>query len=141
MIYPAQHGVPSQKDTIRYAYVGGDDEQTAHLRCPTMHSVSAKAGSRVALTPNDALQRVSFALLRTLSPLKFPPCSVPTSSVLIIVMVQGKTKNLQKSTGNSRAAKKAAANPKKGKRAIAPKKEALVKQAKMHQVRHIQHKP
>ncbi|EIM85759.1 uncharacterized protein STEHIDRAFT_58129 [Stereum hirsutum FP-91666 SS1] len=48
-------------------------------------------------------------------------------------MVQGKTKNLQKSTGNSRAAKKAAANPKKGKRAIAPKKEALVKQAKMHQ--------
>lgn len=56
-------------------------------------------------------------------------------------MVQGKTKNLQKSTGNSRAAKKAAANPKKGKRAIAPKKEALVKQAKMHQVRHNQHKP
>ena len=50
-------------------------------------------------------------------------------------MVQGKTKGLSMKGPNVRAAKKAAANPKKGLRAIAPKKAPLVKQAKMHQVR------
>ncbi|TEB39925.1 hypothetical protein FA13DRAFT_1724144 [Coprinellus micaceus] len=47
-------------------------------------------------------------------------------------MVQGKTKGLSIKGPNVRAAKKAAANPKKGLRAIAPKKAPLVKQAKMH---------
>ncbi|KAI0061484.1 hypothetical protein BV25DRAFT_1771173, partial [Artomyces pyxidatus] len=47
-------------------------------------------------------------------------------------MVQGKTKGLQQKSPNSRAAKKAAANPKKGRREIAPKKAVLVKQASVH---------
>jgi len=48
-------------------------------------------------------------------------------------MVQGKTKGLQQKSGNnSRHAAKAAANMKKGKRTIAPKKEALLKQAALH---------
>jgi len=51
-------------------------------------------------------------------------------------MVQGKTKGLQSKAANSRHAAKAAANMKKGKRAIAPKKPVLMKQAAMHQVRH-----
>ncbi|PPQ72291.1 hypothetical protein CVT26_007121 [Gymnopilus dilepis] len=47
-------------------------------------------------------------------------------------MAQGKTKGLQaKASNNSRHAAKAAANTKKGKRAIAPKKPILVKQAAM----------
>jgi ribosomal protein L4 len=50
-------------------------------------------------------------------------------------MVQGKTKGLQQKSGNNaRHAAKAAANTKKGKRAIAPKKTALVKQAALHKV-------
>ncbi|KAF5315377.1 hypothetical protein D9619_007305 [Psilocybe cf. subviscida] len=45
-------------------------------------------------------------------------------------MVQGKTKGLnKKSGGSSRHAAKAAANTKKGQRAIAPKKPILMKQA------------
>ncbi|EIN12371.1 hypothetical protein PUNSTDRAFT_42007 [Punctularia strigosozonata HHB-11173 SS5] len=50
-------------------------------------------------------------------------------------MVQGKTKGLsQKASGSNsgRHAAKAAANMKKGKRQIAPKKAQLVKQAAMH---------
>jgi len=48
-------------------------------------------------------------------------------------MVQGKTKGLQQKAGNkSRHDARAAANMKKGKRAIAPKKEGLVKQAALH---------
>ncbi|KIM43378.1 hypothetical protein M413DRAFT_444204 [Hebeloma cylindrosporum] len=47
-------------------------------------------------------------------------------------MVQGKTKGLQAKAGNSRHASKAAANTKKGKRTIAPKKPVLMKQAAMH---------
>ncbi|KAL0960658.1 hypothetical protein HGRIS_005688 [Hohenbuehelia grisea] len=48
-------------------------------------------------------------------------------------MVQGKTKGLQSkgSSSASRHAAKAAANPKKGKKYIPPKKEVLVKQAAM----------
>ncbi|KAI0826754.1 hypothetical protein BC628DRAFT_1371700 [Trametes gibbosa] len=48
-------------------------------------------------------------------------------------MAQGQIKGLskQKASGGRHAAK-AAANPKKGKRYIAPKKTALVKQAAMH---------
>ncbi|KAF4617525.1 hypothetical protein D9613_006057 [Agrocybe pediades] len=46
-------------------------------------------------------------------------------------MVQGKTKGLQAKTGSSRHASKAAANTKKGRRAIPPKKPILVKQAAM----------
>ncbi|KAJ3530079.1 hypothetical protein NMY22_g8721 [Coprinellus aureogranulatus] len=46
-------------------------------------------------------------------------------------MVQGKTKGLTTKGPNTRAAKKAAANTKKGSRTIAPKKAPLVKQAKM----------
>ncbi|KDQ62588.1 hypothetical protein JAAARDRAFT_30493 [Jaapia argillacea MUCL 33604] len=48
-------------------------------------------------------------------------------------MVQGKTKGLQQKASSSRHAAKAAANPKKGKRYVAPKKTVLVKQAAMHQ--------
>ncbi|KAF9527563.1 hypothetical protein CPB83DRAFT_856017 [Crepidotus variabilis] len=47
-------------------------------------------------------------------------------------MVQGKTKGLQSKAPSSRQAHKAAANTKKGKRAIAPKKTVLIKQATMH---------
>ncbi|KAF8964205.1 hypothetical protein BDZ97DRAFT_1919156 [Flammula alnicola] len=47
-------------------------------------------------------------------------------------MVQGKTKGLTLKAGTSRHAAKAAANPKKGKREIAPKKPLLMKQAAMH---------
>ena len=47
-------------------------------------------------------------------------------------MVQGKTKGFQvKNGGNSRHAQKAAANTKKGKRSVAPKKAQAVKQAAM----------
>ncbi|KZV73728.1 hypothetical protein PENSPDRAFT_574129 [Peniophora sp. CONT] len=47
-------------------------------------------------------------------------------------MVQGNTKGLQKKNGgNSRHAQKAAANPKKGLRSIAPKKTQAVKHAAM----------
>ncbi|KAL0064695.1 hypothetical protein AAF712_008393 [Marasmius tenuissimus] len=44
-------------------------------------------------------------------------------------MAQGKTKGLQTKAPNARHAAKAAASTKKGKRYIAPKKTALVKQA------------
>ncbi|KAF8650127.1 hypothetical protein AX16_005364 [Volvariella volvacea WC 439] len=47
-------------------------------------------------------------------------------------MVQGKTKGLQAKATNSRHAAKTAANPKKGKKYIPPKKAAAVKQAAMH---------
>ncbi|KAL5512804.1 hypothetical protein ACEPAG_3070 [Sanghuangporus baumii] len=47
-------------------------------------------------------------------------------------MVQGKSKGLQKKQESSRHASKAAANPKKGKRVIAPKKAAAVKTASLH---------
>ncbi|TFK40609.1 hypothetical protein BDQ12DRAFT_679746 [Crucibulum laeve] len=46
-------------------------------------------------------------------------------------MVQGKTKGLQNKASSSRHAAKAAANTKKGQRAIAPKKSILMKQASM----------
>ncbi|KAL0581012.1 hypothetical protein V5O48_001006 [Marasmius crinis-equi] len=46
-------------------------------------------------------------------------------------MAQGKTKGLQAKAPNPRHAAKAAASTKKGKRHIAPKKTALVKQASM----------
>jgi len=49
-------------------------------------------------------------------------------------MVQGKTKGLQAKAGSSRHASKAAANTKKGKRSIAPKKPVLMKQAAMQKV-------
>ncbi|KZT09358.1 uncharacterized protein LAESUDRAFT_810960 [Laetiporus sulphureus 93-53] len=48
-------------------------------------------------------------------------------------MAQGKVKGLQKQkSSTARHAAKAAAQPKKGKRYIAPKKTALVKQAVLH---------
>ena len=50
-------------------------------------------------------------------------------------MVQGKTKGLQSKTPNPRHAQKAAANLKKGRVAIAPKKSPLVKQDKLRKVR------
>jgi hypothetical protein len=50
-------------------------------------------------------------------------------------MAQGKTKGLQQKAPSARHAAKAAAAPKKGKRAIPPKKTAAVKQAAMHKVR------
>ncbi|KAF8194246.1 hypothetical protein BJ912DRAFT_195040 [Pholiota molesta] len=49
-------------------------------------------------------------------------------------MVQGKTKGLTTKTSSGRHAAKAAANPKKGKREIAPKKPLLMKQAAMHKI-------
>lgn len=49
-------------------------------------------------------------------------------------MAQGKSKGLQKKAESSRHAAKAAAAPKKGKRSIAPKKAAAVKQAALHKV-------
>ncbi len=52
-------------------------------------------------------------------------------------MVQGKTKGLQAKASSSRHAAKAAANTKKGKKYVAPKKAILVKQAAMHKVRSI----
>lgn len=53
---------------------------------------------------------------------------IPRQYNPIFVMVQGKTKGLKTKGPNSRAAAKAAANPKKGKKIIAPKKLTLVKQ-------------
>ncbi|KAK7469117.1 hypothetical protein VKT23_003608 [Stygiomarasmius scandens] len=47
-------------------------------------------------------------------------------------MVQGKTKGLQSKAPSQRHAAKVAANTKKGKRYIPPKKASLVKQASMH---------
>ncbi|KAH8108703.1 hypothetical protein DFH11DRAFT_1068208 [Phellopilus nigrolimitatus] len=47
-------------------------------------------------------------------------------------MAQGKSKGLQKKAESSRHADKAAANMKKGRRALPPKKAVLVKQAKLH---------
>ncbi|THV05236.1 hypothetical protein K435DRAFT_773959 [Dendrothele bispora CBS 962.96] len=47
-------------------------------------------------------------------------------------MVQGKTKGLQSKVPSQRHAAKVAANTKKGKRYIPPKKASLVKQASMH---------
>lgn len=49
-------------------------------------------------------------------------------------MAQGATKGLQKKTSSSRHAAKAASQPKKGKRYIAPKKTAAVKSAALHKV-------
>ncbi|KAJ3517441.1 hypothetical protein NLJ89_g495 [Agrocybe chaxingu] len=46
-------------------------------------------------------------------------------------MVQGKTKGLTSKAPKARHAAKAAANTKKGKRTVAPKKTVLVKQAAM----------
>ncbi|KAI5120765.1 hypothetical protein M0805_004728 [Coniferiporia weirii] len=47
-------------------------------------------------------------------------------------MAQGKSKGLQVKAESSRHAAKAAANMKKGRRAIAPKRAAAVKQAALH---------
>jgi Protein of unknown function (DUF2462) len=48
-------------------------------------------------------------------------------------MVQGTTKGLQaKASSNARHAHKAAANTKKGRRNVAPKKATAIKQASMH---------
>jgi hypothetical protein len=52
-------------------------------------------------------------------------------------MVQGKTKGLQAKAPSARQAHKAAANTKKGKRTVPPKKAVLVKQAQMHKVRRL----
>ncbi|KAJ8521775.1 hypothetical protein ONZ45_g1587 [Pleurotus djamor] len=52
-------------------------------------------------------------------------------------MVQGKTKGLQSKASSSRHAAKAAANTKKGKKYIPPKKPTLIKQAAMHKVRRL----
>ncbi|KXN88205.1 hypothetical protein AN958_07664 [Leucoagaricus sp. SymC.cos] len=46
-------------------------------------------------------------------------------------MAQGKTKGLQAKAPSVRHARKAAANMKKGKKCIPPKKPALIKQAQM----------
>lgn len=55
--------------------------------------------------------------------------------ILVDTMVQGKTKGLQnKSSSSSRHAAKSAANTKKGKKYIAPKKPILMKQASMQKV-------
>ncbi|TDL23135.1 hypothetical protein BD410DRAFT_839050 [Rickenella mellea] len=48
-------------------------------------------------------------------------------------MVQGKSKGLQQKAASSRHASKAAAAPKKGRRAIPPKKASAVKHAAIHQ--------
>ncbi|KAF9454750.1 hypothetical protein P691DRAFT_794578 [Macrolepiota fuliginosa MF-IS2] len=47
-------------------------------------------------------------------------------------MAQGKTKGLQTKAPSARHAQKAAANTKKGKKHIPPKKPVLIKQAQMH---------
>lgn len=52
-------------------------------------------------------------------------------------MVQGKTKGLQSKASTSRHAAKSAANTKKGKRTIAPKKPILIKQAALHKVHRV----
>jgi len=60
-----------------------------------------------------------------------------THSIELTDMVQGSTKGLKaKTTHDTRHAHKAAANTKKGRRTIAPKKAAAIKQASMHQVSH-----
>jgi hypothetical protein len=56
-------------------------------------------------------------------------------------MVQGKTKGLQTKASSSRHATRTAAAPKKGKRYIAPKKAALIKQASMHKVGFVPSRP
>ena len=56
-------------------------------------------------------------------------------------MVQGKTKGLQTKESSARHAKKAAANMKKGRVAIAPKKAVLVKQATLQKVNLVTHSP
>ena len=69
-----------------------------------------------------------------------PPSSFRNPGTLayplsLYTMVQGKTKGLTtKTAGSSRHSAKAAANTKKGKREIAPKKPLLMKQAAMHKV-------
>ena len=63
---------------------------------------------------------------------RFVPAS--TSNRSPHKMVQGKTKGLQAKAANPRHAHKAAANMKKGRRDVAPKKTVLVKQAVMHKV-------
>lgn len=50
-------------------------------------------------------------------------------------MVQGTTKGLRsKATNNARHSHKAAANTRKGRRVVAPKKAAAITQASMHKV-------
>jgi hypothetical protein len=56
-------------------------------------------------------------------------------------MVQGKTKGLQTKESSARHAKKAAANMKKGRVVIAPKKTVLVKQAALQKVNLVPHSP
>lgn len=60
--------------------------------------------------------------------------SNPVASTTISQMVQGKTKGLTSKASSTRHAAKAAANTKKGKKYVAPKKAILVKQASMHKV-------
>lgn len=55
-------------------------------------------------------------------------------------MAQGSTKGLQKHKESSRHGARAAANTKKGRRAVPPKKPAAVKQAALHKVRTIPNK-
>jgi len=50
------------------------------------------------------------------------------------LMAQGKTKGLQTKAPSARHSRKAAANTKKGKKYIPPKKPALIKNAQMHRV-------
>jgi len=50
------------------------------------------------------------------------------------LMVQGKTRGLQTKTPSARHSQRAAANTKKGKKYIPPKKPALIKHAQMHRV-------
>ncbi|KAL1711092.1 hypothetical protein EV121DRAFT_285040 [Schizophyllum commune] len=47
-------------------------------------------------------------------------------------MAQGKIKGMQAKATSARHAQKAAANTKKGKRTVPPKKQVLIKQAQMH---------
>lgn len=51
-------------------------------------------------------------------------------------MVQGKTKGLKSKAADTRHAHKLVANPKKGKRTIAPKRPTLIKQAALQKVRY-----
>jgi hypothetical protein len=59
---------------------------------------------------------------------------VPSTKPFLTTMVQGNTKGLKNKTSSARHSARAAANMKKGKKYIAPKKPILMKQASMQKV-------
>ena len=89
-------------------------------------------GDQVFCSAGRALAEVRGSNASRLS----PPSTPSFLTIGSFIMVQGQTKGLskQKAGSGARHAQKAAAAPKKGKRYVAPKKAAAVKQAAMHKV-------